>query len=335
MPPQPLSFGSQEYWDKRFTSNSNPFEWLEAPTALDPYIVEAIKHSSEAQPDLLHIGCGTTINIGKQREVDIFDVAEGGNSVEDPAKRTSHEQRSKLDPVGSAVVQKAPSHMCWSAANLLSRSSLLEACEPATYSVIVDKSTSDSIACADDIYVPLPYELSTRASEHLPSKLSQSMEPIHPLHILAIHMALLARPKARWVALSYFADRYPFLHQHLSAKPNSSPKPAASCPSEPAGSSAHPSNIPVEDEEYDDEDEFDGEIGNDLDDIPQAFIDSGLPESSVLWRLLGKYEIEAPNQEPSNGNNCVAHRPKVLHWIYVLERTDVELFIRQSYEAAN
>ncbi|PSN59083.1 hypothetical protein BS50DRAFT_509142, partial [Corynespora cassiicola Philippines] len=47
------------YWDNRFTSNSHPFEWLEAPNALDPYLVAALNEASEPQPQVLHIGCDT------------------------------------------------------------------------------------------------------------------------------------------------------------------------------------------------------------------------------------------------------------------------------------
>ncbi|PSN72787.1 hypothetical protein BS50DRAFT_482795 [Corynespora cassiicola Philippines] len=291
MPPQPPSFGSQQYWDNRFTSNSHPFEWLEAPNALDPYLVAALNQASEPQPQVLHIGCGTSllsyhlrahvdnpvqihnvdyskvaVEVGKKREIDIYDKTEEST-------------------LSSTPQDKGSTHMRWSSADLLDHSSLLQACDPSAYSIIVDKSTSDSIACADDVYVPLPYHIGTRAPRRRSTALTKSTEPIHPLHILAIHLALVAKPGAKWISLSYSMDRYPF---------------------------------------------EDAILDEDLDNIPQKVIDSGLPDPATLWRLEGKYEIEVPPQESPQGNGAAftTHRPKVLHWVYVLVRTDVEVFVR-------
>jgi hypothetical protein len=63
MPPKvPVpSFGSQDYWNTRFMANSNPFEWLEAPTVLDPFLVDALNTTADPDPRLLHIGCGTSL----------------------------------------------------------------------------------------------------------------------------------------------------------------------------------------------------------------------------------------------------------------------------------
>lgn len=36
--PRAPSFGSQDYWNLRFSSNAGPFEWLEASGALDTYL---------------------------------------------------------------------------------------------------------------------------------------------------------------------------------------------------------------------------------------------------------------------------------------------------------
>ncbi|KAF2691069.1 hypothetical protein K458DRAFT_438773 [Lentithecium fluviatile CBS 122367] len=271
MPPKAPSYGSHEYWDARFTANANPFEWLEAPNVLDPYLSEALRATTDSDPRLLHIGCGTSllsfhlrahvnnpgtihnvdysevaVRVGRQREVDLFK-----------AERASHQDQTPFQP----------SYMRWSGADLLNPSSLLKACPPSTYSTVVDKSTSDSIACSDDLYVPLPYHITISPKLASPSALTLSPEPIHPLHVLAIHLALVTKPKARWVSLSYSNDRYP-----------------------------------------------------------------GFPDPSLFWKLVGKYDIEPPPPaEPPNDNNgtTTVHRPKVFHWIYVMERTDVNLYVRK------
>lgn len=351
MPPAPPSFGSQEYWNKRFASNSSPFEWLEAPTALDSYLIAALKECSEPEPELLHIGCGTSllsyhlrahvpnpervhnldyseiaIEVGRKREVDIFQ--------EEPA--LLHDKESEPSQTAAAEPPK-PSYMRWSTANLLSHSSLLAACRPSAYSIIVDKSTSDSIACSEDVHVPLPYHITTCPSRSGASDLTESPEPIHPLHIMAVHLALLTKPKGRWISLSYSMDRYPFL-----SLPPPDPEPTSSGPAEanPLARAANPTQTsttaitpaPAE-REYDTSEDDDMSLDDDLDDIPQKVIDNGFPDPSILWRLVGKYDIEPPPPppHPSNGSssNSVIHRPKVMHWIYVLERTDVGVSVRR------
>lgn len=308
MPFQPPSFGSRQYWDDRFTSNSNPFEWLEAPTSLDPFLIDVLSETTDQTPEILHIGCGTSllsyhlrahvqhpnqihnldysevaIQVGKKRELEIFNAEqnisqgvdrEGTSSDEsDNEKAILNDQANKTTSKGVEEVESngASSIACmrWSSANLLSHSSLLNACRPSTYSVIVDKSTSDSIACADDIYVPLPYPVCV--SHHASSQISWSTEPVHPIHILAIDLALVAKPKARWIALSYSNDRFPFLDCTLDE--GTVPNSIAELASELASAEL---------------DGFDDELDDDLDDIPKDMIDKGLPDPKTLWRPVGK-----------------------------------------------
>ena len=325
MHPKPPSFGEQDYWNKRFTSNPEPFEWLEAPTALDLHITEALKASDERHPQLLHIGCGTSllsfhlrahvdkpeqihnldyssvaVEVGRKREADIFKAeapateARNGFLDEVGVKSSQHDQPEPNDTTEVAPAQPV---MKWSSANLLDHASLLEACRPSTYSVIVDKSTTDSIACSDDLYVPLPYHLVTSPMFSSKTTLTESSEPLHPVHIMAVHLALVTKPRGRWIALSYSADRYPFLQLQSGN---------ASC--NEAGDKA------VRDD--------------DLDDIPEEVIKGGFPDPSTLWRLVGRYEVEPQAPPEDLNNNALTHRPKVSHWIYVLERTDVPIFVR-------
>jgi hypothetical protein len=363
MPPNAPSFGSQEYWDARFTANSNPFEWLEAPTVFDSYLVEALSATGDSNPQLLHIGCGTSllsyhlrahvkdpgqihnldysevaVEIGKKREVDIYkehpmledekhgevgygstshkvkpvDIQSSGGQVEEPSQAQQQ-----------ATTATKGSYMRWSAADLLGPFSLLKACQPSSYSIIVDKSTSDSIACSDDLYVPLPYPVSTtRQTAASASKPTKSPEPIHPLHIMAVHLALIAKPKARWISLSYSLDRFPFL-------PESSQKAASSPLSfqEAVDSKSTTHSVMPADEGS----EEDSCSEYELDDIPRKIIEGGFPDPSRLWKLAGKYPIEAPPPADStHGNNgaATAHRPKIMHCIYVLERTEVKLHVK-------
>ncbi|KAF2002827.1 hypothetical protein P154DRAFT_561673 [Amniculicola lignicola CBS 123094] len=364
MPPQPPSFGSMEYWDGRFTSNSNPFEWLDAPTVLDPYLTEALKDTKEEKPELLHIGCGTSllsyhlrahvkepdqihnldyssvaVDVGRKREVEIYSVGEKHEEAGPPEASTVVRESSgnisarnsdgqcQLTSARSESVspqeRSEPKYMRWSAANLLSHSSLLSVCKPSAYSVIVDKSTSDSIACADDPYVFLPYPLSTASNEPLPSQVERSSEPIQPVHILAIHLAVLTKPRARWIALSYSEDRYPFLHQRFGG---SAPRSGSTSQSKTSSTPVPGSTLEAERAS----DGLYGQLDHDLDDIPDKVFDMGLPDPSKLWRLVNKYEIEVPPPQGSPGESPIVYRPKIFHWVYILERTDVEVFLRKE-----
>ncbi|ORY13708.1 hypothetical protein BCR34DRAFT_255451 [Clohesyomyces aquaticus] len=344
--PKAPSFGSSEYWNARFTSNPNPFEWLEAPNSLDPYLVEALKNSNEEEPEVLHIGCGTSllsyhlrahvksprhihnldysdvaIEVGRKREVDIFaseheqEAESLGNDVNQNSSSTTTDDtdsrktaaRTELAVIGSSE----PLYMRWSSANLLSHSSVLKVCQPASYSIVVDKSTSDSIACSEDVYIPLPYPVRTsKMIEIPPAKASRSSEPIHPVHMLALHLALVTKPGGKWISLSYSSDRFPFLPGHVPGRFESDPSPSKS----PASTSVTSTE----------EEDFEDGLDDNLDEISQQVLDQGFPHPGGLWRLEGKYEIEVP--EPHNlVNGGEVHRPKILHWVYILARTDVEL----------
>lgn len=338
MAPTPPSFGSQNYWNERFTSNSNPFEWLEAPDALDPYIVEALKESGHLNPQLLHIGCGTSllsyhlrthverttqihnldysevaVKLGKEREYEIFKADEV----------TTDENESPQAANGATAEASSHMSMRWLSADILDHNSFLQVCKPATYSIVVDKSTSDSIACSDDLYVPLPYHIVT--SSKIPSKtvITRSTGPLHPLHIMAVNLALVTKPGGRWITLSYSMDRYPFLRltepKHTD-KFSASAKKTASVSCTPQGEDY----TATEGKASLDALSLDG----DLDDLPSKVLNDCFPDPSSLWRLIGKYNMEpqvAP--EASNGNGPT-HRPNVMHWVYILERTDVPLFVR-------
>lgn len=212
---QPPSFGSQAYWNERFTSNTDPFEWLEAPNALDPYIVDSLHATPTPKPELLHIGCGTSLlsyhlrsHVDDPRQIhnlDYSDVAiEVGKIREQEIYQDNSKHRRNAEEPGVACMR-------WDAVDLLDYKSLMRACERATYSVIVDKSTSDSIACADDVHVPLSYPLAVRSYEPLDLDSAKSPELVHPLVVMAVNLALVTKPGARWIALSYSSDRFYFL----------------------------------------------------------------------------------------------------------------------------
>jgi hypothetical protein len=207
---QPPSFGSRAYWNERFATNTDPFEWLEAPNALDVHIVDALDATPTPKPELLHIGCGTSLlsyhlrsHVDEPRQIHNLDYSDVAIEV-----GKIREQEIYQDPrkdIGNAACMR------WDAVDLLDYKSLTRVCNRAAYSVLVDKSTSDSIACADDVLVPLPYPLAARSYEPLDPESVKTPELIHPLVVMAVNLALVTKPGARWIALSYSSDRFHFL----------------------------------------------------------------------------------------------------------------------------
>lgn len=99
--------------------------------------------------------------------------------------------------------KQAERKLAWHQASLLALSSLLCCNEPRSVNLVVDKSTSDAIACGPDVEVRLPRSVED-AVPQVPIK-------VHPLHILALNLAVVAVPGARWLSLSYSKERFPFM----------------------------------------------------------------------------------------------------------------------------
>lgn len=272
MPPKAKapSFGSQDYWDQRFTTNAAPFDWLSAPDALDPLITEALTSANEPEPQILHVGCGSSL-LSQHLKIHVKHARQVHN-VDYSSVVVDAERKREVDAASGDVGACTR----WDAVDLLDHGSLLEVCAVGTYSVVVDKSTSDAVSCADDVVCSLPYAVTTQACtasvpvvDIEPKELS-----VHPLHLMAVHLALVTKPGARWIALSYTAERYPFLEGEAT--------------------------------------------GTDED----GTSDAGIPDPRLLWTVVDKQQIEA-KEEAIDG---VTHRPKVYHWVYILQRTSIPLF---------
>jgi hypothetical protein len=277
----PPSYGSQEYWNNRFTSETEPFEWLEAPHVLDPFLVDKLTTDDNSHPKLLHIGCGTSRLSYHLRTIVKAPQQIHNLDYSEVAINLGQQREKELYTNEQTIENTTGTFMRWDAVNLLDHKSFLGACKPDTYSIIVDKSTSDSIACSDDVFIPLPYPIDNRPNEPINLDLREAPEPIHPLHVMAVHLALATKPGALWIALSYSNDRFPFVDGLYSSRPHI----------------------------------------------------SGFPDTGTLWKLLDKREVENTEQQSATANdvNTIIHRPKVSHWVYILQRTDVPLFVRGAH----
>jgi len=73
--------------------------------------------------------------------------------------------------------------------------------------IVIEKSCADSIVCGEDVEIPIPYRLRKGAVCDL-----TATAYVHPVCLLAIHLAALTRPGAAWIALSYSESRFNCLY---------------------------------------------------------------------------------------------------------------------------
>lgn len=196
-----------------------------------------------ARARILHIGCGTSALSLRLREfvrhanqvhnTDFSRVAvEQGRQAEAEAEAAAAAagggdaggQAEREDGHNTAAGAETRDRMQWSTLDLLSLGdvrALVDTSPPSSpqlYTLILDKSTSDAISCGPDVSLPLPYPpVDTESLSMNSSPATAGAQPaapstrLHPLHVLALHLALLTRPRGTWLAVSYSSARFPFL----------------------------------------------------------------------------------------------------------------------------
>ncbi|KAF2084487.1 hypothetical protein K490DRAFT_49130 [Saccharata proteae CBS 121410] len=221
MPHKPPPFSTLEYWDERFTENSSAFDWLLPPNSLDAPIVQALNSCKGDKPTIMHIGCGTSVlSLHLRAHVEdpqqIHNVDFSRAAIELGARWEQQLSEANDRPQKSSEDTKLP-RMRWSVADLLSLPSIIDLSLDGSekYDVIVEKSTSDAVACGEDVSIPLPYPL--RSVWHFDSSFPKRSGLVHPCHILAAHLAFLSKPGATWIAISYSSNRFPFLPPYPSS----------------------------------------------------------------------------------------------------------------------
>jgi hypothetical protein len=312
--PPPPSYGKQDYWESRFKDNKTSYDWLEHATKLDAEIAEALALSKTDRPKILHIGCGTSmlsihlrafvndptqiqhidfsaeaIEWGRNLEKETFCfVLDDEDDDDDDEDEEGEVGKAAEFPEGFGKAEEQLRNevpmMKWTQTSLLDLQSVISTCELGGYQVIVDKSCCDAIACASWVQIPMPFFLCTEDADPSVSPsgsdfTTEDEYSIYPINLLAIHLALVAKPAARWIALSYSKDRWPF------------------CPDESMLESTAADQA-----------------------LPKGLLDSGFPDPAKLWSLIKKESIMVK----TTGEN-VEHSG---HWIYVFERTDLEIKVQ-------
>ncbi|KIW09092.1 uncharacterized protein PV09_00037 [Verruconis gallopava] len=215
------SFSSAKYWDKRFQDNPQSFEWLLPESCFDEELDAFRKHDGDhdhhdgddcvtSTRPVLHIGPGTSMLsfhlktfMGPRYVIHNVDFSQ--ESVD------WGERKEKEVDQADETRSQLPT-MRWSRVSLLSLSSLLSVARPRSVRLIVDKSTSDAIACGLDVRINISPSSDVRVGTSS-SKDGSAVRTtkVHPLHILALNLAVISAPEARWISLSYSKERYPFL----------------------------------------------------------------------------------------------------------------------------
>ncbi|OCH87461.1 hypothetical protein OBBRIDRAFT_796167 [Obba rivulosa] len=217
MPPE---YQLASYWDDRFKHEQH-FEWLgDGSDSILPHLEAYLRSTMIAPhvfpPRLLHIGAGSsTLSeriLETYRQV-LRDNVDGRLIVNMDFSEVSVRQGEEVE--GKRRLESE--RMQWVQADALKWSDLLTLADGQNaegyFAIIVDKSTSDAISCADDIPLKSSPDLHPLLRSYVEESILPTGEPmfLHPVGLLALHLASLVRPGGIWISLSYSSSRFAFL----------------------------------------------------------------------------------------------------------------------------
>ncbi|KAK8020078.1 hypothetical protein PG990_005216 [Apiospora arundinis] len=309
----PPSYGTKAYWDARFQHEDN-YEWLLPADGLNTVIREALskpqkKNSSHSDyapaPQILHIGCGSSDLSFQLRDLvaapnQITNVDYSSMAVQKCRQRESEALfATTADAASFATLNGSDSmSMRWETADLLAADHDVGGCDddPLFFDVVADKSTSDSISCAADAPVLLPFVSPRIVQQEHPQQQQTDNDAsanttkaatafVHPMYLLAVHMAVLTRPRTgRWCVLSYSDERFSFLDGGGKK-----------------GIGAAKAEEPVEED----------------------LLQRGFPDPRRFWRVERRERVTvAPPAAATGSGGHVVHQPEIAYWLYVLVRTN-------------
>ncbi|KAK6842848.1 hypothetical protein PG995_001862 [Apiospora arundinis] len=325
----PPSYGTKAYWDARF-QHEDKYEWLLPADSLNAVIREALSEpqkksrspgDSSRAPQILHIGCGSSDLSFQLRDLvaapnQITNVDYSSMAVQKCRQRESEALfATTADAVSFATLNGSDSmSMRWETADLLAAESIARlggnfpshsavshdfgGCDddPLFFDVVADKSTSDSISCAADAPVLLPFVSPRMVQQEHPQQQQTGNDAaanttkaatafVHPMYLLAVHMAVLTRPRTgRWCVLSYSDERFSFLDGGGKK-----------------GIGAAKAEEPVEED----------------------LLQRGFPDPRRFWRVERRERVTvAPPAAATGSGGHVVHQPEIAYWLYVLVRTN-------------
>jgi len=224
-------FASHEYWEARFQNNGSAFDWLVPANTLCDIVRDNIDKTRLPKAEILNVGCGTAESSAFRELVNDPEQVHNVDYSQAAIDAAAAREKNLLQNTSSALeetsskrdsIQRPPldskQPMRWSCLDLLSLNHTLTLLDEqrergSLFDIVVDKSTSDSIACGSGATIRLPYLLSIEGWTRgiLQSGLMQTVD-IHSLHVLAVHLAAVTKPRTgKWIVVSYSDERFPFL----------------------------------------------------------------------------------------------------------------------------
>lgn len=219
----PPNYHLESFWESRFQHESH-FEWLgDGTNTILPHIHTYLRTqpSHHGPPRLLHIGAGTSSlshhirhaykkEYGDQSgELYIINTDFSETAIRRGGEADTEEKWVKVDALKwdeiHALVQNKETY---------DRIEDSVDQSDARFAIVVDKSTSDAISCGEDVCFTSDEGRSTLLHPAIEDHLKRSHEgatKLSPVHVLALHLAGVVRPGGIWIALSYSAERFPFL----------------------------------------------------------------------------------------------------------------------------
>ena len=298
----PAAFGDMGYWDERYEKRKDFFDWLLPASAMEKAIKAAVNAAPRKDAKILHIGCGTSTLSFELRKLVQHPGQVHNTDFSGPAINLSKDREREIFGNDGAEA------MNWSVVNLLSSEQIWklreegEASARGPFDVIVDKSTSDSICCADDVVVHLPYHIGSQRGVGL-SETPVTTRSVLPFNLLAVHLAYLVRPGGRWVALSFSKDRFSGFKRGVSSQNC----PSAGALEDTTTSSSQKSAAPM--------------LPSSSTGVDSYYLDN----PGELWEIVASEEILVREDVDGKNPGHVIHRPAIYHHIVVLVRTDTRL----------
>ncbi|KIP10100.1 hypothetical protein PHLGIDRAFT_115737 [Phlebiopsis gigantea 11061_1 CR5-6] len=219
----PPNYESQTFWDTRFKKEEH-FEWLDdGRDTIVPVLREHLRTHAEADPEsagpplVLHIGAGTSTlsNDIVEAHQSVYGRPPGGLVV----LNTDFAQEAVRR--GTAAGGRAEV-VAWAQLDLLEWRDMramrdrVEEVEGRRFAFVVDKSTTDAIACRGDMGFS-QQACEAAAGDYHPAIVAAALASptgyidVHPAAVLAHHLAALVQAGGVWIVLSYSSNRFPFL----------------------------------------------------------------------------------------------------------------------------
>ena len=228
-------FSSKSYWQDRFTTSPGTFDWLLPASTLDPLLRTILSSNPHPTPQILHIGCGSSwlsfhlrahvesppqvlnvdfaeaaVELGRRKEADLYRDEEAREDVLSSCEAWGRDGEEKRG-------------MRWTVADLLDFASLAAAAGSSgpQFSLVIDKSTSDAIACAEsipanDVFLGMDaVRLGLNAVASVQSLREKfvlgAKNLMDPVIVLSLHLAAVTLELGAWISISHSQERFWFL----------------------------------------------------------------------------------------------------------------------------